>query len=397
MKDRSPLFLALRVSFIYLLIAGLWIIFSDRLLDYFVRDHEFNLIMQTVKGWIFVLATGTLLFVERKFANEAMLKSEMKFRRYLDLSIEGVLLVSSEGRVVVWNSAMERITGISCADVIGRKIDSIGIPGLEFDVIASAGEDPGDSGTMFGITVDGAVRQVESIFFPVTSGKDCLTGGIFRDVTRRRNMEQSLKDSLLEKETLLKEIHHRVKNNLQMITSLLSIQERSIKDEESIEAFRESRNRIHSIALIHENLYRRDNLSLINIGDYVRHMSSALAGLYSKKGREVVIRQEISSGLMFRIDTAIPFGLLLNELLTNAMKYAMPEGNPEIKVSLASDGDSVTLTVRDNGKGIPPEADTTGGKSIGMNLISNLSRQLGGKPEFSNDGGAVFTLSFNIR
>ena len=396
MKDRSPLFLALRVSLIYLLVAGLWIIFSDRLLDYFITDHETNLILQTVKGWFFVLATGTLLFVERKLANEAMMKSETKFRRYLDFSIEGVLLVSGAGRIIVWNASMERITGVPCADAMGKPIDAIGIRGLSFSAISAADEAQPESGYMLELTMGGEARQIESIFFPIISGKDRLFGGIFRDITRRRMMEASLKASLREKETLLKEIHHRVKNNLQMITSLLSIQERGIKDEDSLAAFRESRNRIYSIALIHENLYRQDNLSLINIADYVRHMSSGLAGLYSKKGRTVTIRQNIPPELMFRIDTAIPFGLLLNELLTNAIKYAVPEGNTEVAVTLEETEGNVTLTVRDNGTGIPEGVDTKGGSSIGMNLIANLSKQLGGSPEFRMDNGAVFTLTFSV-
>lgn len=397
MKDRSPLFLALRVSLIYLLVAGLWIVFSDRLLDYFVADHRINLIMQTVKGWGFVLATGILLFAERKLANEAMHRSEMKFRRYLDLSIEGVLLASADGRIIVWNSSMERITGISGSYAAGKMIGNIGIPGLAFDAVSAAEEVQSDSGHLLELSVNGEIRQVESIFFPVTSGKDRLIGGIFRDITRRRKMESTLKESLAEKETLLKEIHHRVKNNLQMITSLLSIQERAIKDEESLAAFKESRNRIYSIALIHENLYSQGNLSLIGIADYVRHMSSGLAGLYSKKGRSVTIRQQIPADMMFRIDTAIPFGLLLNELLTNSIKYAVPEGDTEITVSLTEEGERVTLAVRDNGQGIPEAVDTNGGASIGMNLIANLSKQLGGRPEFRSDSGAVFSLNFSFR
>ena len=107
------------------------------------------------------------------------------------------------------------------------------------------------------------------------------------------------------------------------------------------------------------------------------------------------IRQEIPSGLMLRIDTAIPFGLLLNELLTNAIKYAASDGNTEITVAIAGDEGRITLTVRDNGKGIPEGVDTTGGSSIGMNLIVNLSKQLGGNPEFRNDSGTVFSLTFN--
>ena len=397
MKDRSPLFLAIRVSLIYLLVAGLWIVFSDRLLDYFITDHSMNLIMQTVKGWFFVITTGVLLFVERKFANEAMHRSEMKFRQYLDFSIEGILLAASNGRVIVWNTSMEQITGFSCAEAMGKRFDDIGITGLSLPAAVDAAglsETQSDSDNVREIVVCGAVKQIETIFFPVTSGRERLIGGIFRDVTKRRKMEQSLKNSLAEKETLLKEIHHRVKNNLQMITSLLSIQERAIKDEESLTAFKESRNRIYSIALIHENLYRQDNLSLIGIANYVRHMSAGLAGLYSKKGRTVSIRQEIPQGLMFRIDTAIPFGLLLNELLTNAIKYAVPDDSPEITVTLVDEGGSVTLKVRDNGQGLPDGTDTEGSSSIGMNLIANLSRQLGGKPVFSNDNGAVFILNF---
>jgi PAS domain S-box-containing protein len=397
-KSKSPLYLALRVACIYLLFAGLWIIFSDRLLDYFVSDHSLSLLLQTVKGWFFVLITGILLFVERKIVNESADKSEIKFRRFVDHSIEGVLLASGDGQVLVWNGVMEEITGIPADEACRKNIRDIEIflfgdnTPLETKIMGK--EPDGRLTKIRQISIGGTVKEIEETYFPVKSGKDVLIGGIFRDVTERKKMEESLKSSLNEKETLLKEIHHRVKNNLQMITSLLSIQERVISDERALEAFRESRNRVYSIGLIHENLYRQNNLSLINIDDYSKHMAAGLIGLYSNKDRSVSIQQEMDEDILFRIDTAIPFGLILNEVLTNSIKYAAVAGRVEIVISLKAEGDLYRLRVRDHGNGIPAGTDLSGKDTIGMNLIVNLSRQLGSTPAFHNDKGAVFDLSF---
>lgn len=225
---------------------------------------------------------------------------------------------------------------------------------------------------------------------------------LMSEITARKQAQEEIGESLKEKEVLLKEIHHRVKNNLQIISSLLYLQSQNITDESTALKFRDSRNRVISMALIHENLYRSDNLALINIEDYLQNLTRELSSSYMQMGQMVTLSMEIEP-ISFNIDRAIPVGLIVNELISNAYKYAFknsPEslyGSNEIRVELKrGDVHSVNLTVKDNGGGLPDGMDFRESPSLGLQLVNSLVSQLDGEINYSQNDGSVFEIQFTL-
>ncbi|WP_338392718.1 sensor histidine kinase [Fulvitalea axinellae] len=213
--------------------------------------------------------------------------------------------------------------------------------------------------------------------------------------------EKIISRSLEEKETLLKEIHHRVKNNLQIVSSLLSLQSSSTHDEQSIQALNEGRNRVESIALIHQKLYSHDDLSHIDIRNYIEQLANIVLNTVkpSGPGQKPVSLTVESRDLMLEMDVAVPLGLIVNELLTNSCKYAFsPEisGHIRIEFSEAEKEGFMVMTYSDNGKGLPSDFDISKASSLGLRLVQILSRQLHGQADFdtSNSNGARFHIQF---
>ncbi len=216
------------------------------------------------------------------------------------------------------------------------------------------------------------------------------------DYTKRKETEDQVKRSLKEKELLLSEIHHRVKNNMQIISSLLKLQSGHIEGEEYSEIFRESQNRIKSMALIHEKLYRSENLANIDLKEYIESVAQSLFRSYGTYSRNIDLKMEVQS-IRLGIDTAIPCGLIINELVSNSLKYAFPNGKAgEIRISLRSDDkNELELIVCDNGVGIPKELDIGKTKTLGLYLVSILiGDQLQGKIELNRTHGSEFRLCF---
>jgi two-component sensor histidine kinase len=224
--------------------------------------------------------------------------------------------------------------------------------------------------------------------------------GTVQDITERKQFEAQLKASLQEKEVLLKEIHHRVKNNLTIVSSLLELQAETIQDEKARMILRESQARIYSMAHIHEHLYRSQNLARIDMSQYIRSLGEYLRLSYNANG--ITLATEVVD-VALDIDTAIPCGLIVNELVSNSLKHAFPPGrngsrpgSDEIQIKLRSgDEDDVYLLVRDNGVGLPPDLGWSHGSSLGLELVDRLTRQLRGRLEIeAGDGGTTFRITF---
>lgn len=206
---------------------------------------------------------------------------------------------------------------------------------------------------------------------------------------------QALTREVAEKEVLLKEVHHRVKNNLQIISSLFGLQASSMQDEHSLSIFHESQNRIRSIALIHEKLYHSDDLAVVDFKQYVSGLTDNLYISYGADPARVRIVREISD-VQIDIDTAIPCGLIINELISNCFKYAFPDGRTgEIFIGLYRAGDNIILEVRDNGVGLPECIDVKNTRSMGMQLVNVLIEQLGGEIEIGRQNGTQFRIRFH--
>jgi two-component sensor histidine kinase len=201
-----------------------------------------------------------------------------------------------------------------------------------------------------------------------------------------------LQRSYDEKVLLLKEIHHRVKNNLQIIASLLNLQSRYIRDESSLAVIRESQNRVKAMALVHEKLYRAEDISHISLYDYVRFLGTGLFQFYDAKSRGIQFTLDIRD-VNVDIDAAIPLGLILNELISNSLKYAFPAGRKgEIAINIKKESHTITVLFRDNGIGIPAELDWRDTQSLGLRLVNTLVDQLNGTIELDRTAGTQFTL-----
>jgi two-component sensor histidine kinase len=216
--------------------------------------------------------------------------------------------------------------------------------------------------------------------------------------------QRQIKASLAEKELLLKEIHHRIKNNLQFVSSLLYLQSRtaqSVASQEEIQSiFMESQSRIKAMSFVHEELYQSDDLARINLADYVNTLADHLTQLYGSRVDPVRITTE-TENVFLGIDAAVPCGLILNELLTNSMKHAFPNGKQgEIRVELrqveSTEIKEVLLAVNDNGVGFQQGFDPRNMQSLGLQLVVTLVEQLGGSMEFNGSDGARVEVSFNL-
>jgi PAS domain S-box-containing protein len=212
-------------------------------------------------------------------------------------------------------------------------------------------------------------------------------------LTEATAKNQFLKKSLKEQETLLREIHHRVNNNMQIISSLLSLQSSQVKDKRDLQLFIDSQNRVRSMAKVHERLYQSYDLSSIKFEEYGK---SLLADLFSSHRAAPGIRLKVDiEDLSFNMETAIPCGLIINELVSNSLKYAFPDDIGEIYVSLVRYYDNkFLLTISDNGIGIPEEIDFNNGSSLGFRLTNNLTNQLEGTIELNRTNGTSYKILF---
>jgi PAS domain S-box-containing protein len=235
-------------------------------------------------------------------------------------------------------------------------------------------------------------------YYPYTNMRGEVTHCVVvsLDTTAYKTAEEQTRRSLDEKELLLKEVHHRVKNNLQIISSLLNLQLNVITNKETREMVRESQNRVRSMALIHERLYQSGNLAQISLEEYLRSLTRDLFRSYGASG--VQLRMEVEE-IRLDVDTAIPCGLMVNELISNALKYGFPDGKEgEILVKCTQlSRDRVALTVADNGVGLPEDVERKTGESLGFQLIHLLVKQLRGTLDIVRGGGTTFQITFPLR
>jgi two-component sensor histidine kinase/PAS domain-containing protein len=357
----------------------------------------------TVSGLLFTWAIfGQRLFDLVPVARETLIQ----------VMADGAVVLDGDGRVVEINPAARRILGLP---------EAVTAP----DIGAAADRWPVLAGC-FGSTTDAE----EEIMIPGPAGETWLeartsilhdAGGrqagrlvVLRDISNRKRAEEELKRSnealkgevaektraqealsvsLREKEVLLKEIHHRVKNNLQIISSLLSLQTTSSGREGAAEALRDSQNRIRSMALIHEKLYMSSDIAHVDFREYAETLARNLIRSYST-GPHVRMAVDIDL-IPLGIDTAIPCGLIINELVSNALKYAFPGGRSgEIRIRLAYAGGTCTLTVSDDGAGLPDGFDFRNTSSLGLQLVNILAEQMEGTVELDTARGTTFKITF---
>jgi len=242
----------------------------------------------------------------------------------------------------------------------------------------------------------------DGTFFPIMVlsnpiiHENIITGmrGVIVDITAHKEAENKIKASLNDKEVLLKEVHHRVKNNMQIISSLLNLQIQYIDDEDAINVLKESQNRVKSMAMIHEKLYLSNDLTQINFVEYIESLVSNLFYSYNINNRNIKPLLEIDD-INLNMETAIPCGLIISELVSNSLKYAFPNGQPgELLVSLKSEDNYYKLTVRDNGLGLSEELELENAKTLGLKLVHILTGQIDGEITINRKPGTEFIITF---
>ncbi|HTY51840.1 MAG TPA: PAS domain S-box protein [Methanomicrobiales archaeon] len=348
-----------------------------------------------------VYSEGTLEDItQRKLAEQALRESEEMYRNPVEQSPVGVFLVQ-DGMLLYANPKLAEMTGFPLQDIIRKPFAPLIHPDdlprlMERLGRLLHGEVASDEIEYRSIRKDGSIIQVQAYgSLMAFRGRPAIYGTII-DVTDRKRMADQISDSLKEKEVLLREIHHRVKNNMQVISSLLSVQSQNIRDENVRGLFRESQNRIRSIALVHELLYRSDNLDQIEYGAYLKKMFIPLFESYSVDQRKVTIAIEAPK-VMITIDKAVPCSLIVNELISNSLKHAFPgdrRGSIRITFGLDAQKGEYALDYADDGVGLPAGLDIRTLNSLGMKLINGLTRQLGGTLEHVAGHGAHFRITF---
>jgi PAS domain S-box-containing protein len=245
---------------------------------------------------------------------------------------------------------------------------------------------------------DGTNGYIEVSTSPIKNekGEIIQVVHISKDITVRKLAEKQIMSSLKEKEVLLREIHHRVKNNMQIVSSLLWLQSEYIKDKRDLEIFRDSQNRIMSMSLVHEKLYRSRDLGKIDTKEYITDLTNNIIQSHRVNAGTISLNINIGN-ISLGVDSAIPCGLIINELITNSLKYAFPDGRKgEIRVSLSPlNENEVELVVGDNGVGIPEDVDFRKTASLGLRLVTILTEnQLHGKINLDRSRGTEFNIIF---
>jgi PAS domain S-box-containing protein len=334
---------------------------------------------------------------DRKLAEERLRESEERFHRLADATWEGIIVIQSEGIILDANESALKMSGFNTEEVIGKSVLEFLAP-ESIEAALQKLKESIDAVQLYldakGLRKDKTVFPVELLGRPIRYKNLDARVIAIRDVTERKLAEEKIKASLLEKETLLKEIHHRVKNNLQVISSLLSLQSSYVRDEESRKIFQESQDRVRAMAQIHTMLYQSDDLARIEFGGFIRDLASRLQQSHGSAGSPIPLHVDVAD-VSLTIETSIPCGLILNELVSNAFKHAFPEGRGgEVHIRMKAEGDQFILAVRDNGIGFPSSIDFRNPRSLGLELVNLLAEQINGTIDLMVDGGATFTVTF---
>lgn len=340
-----------------------------------------------------------------KQREEALRQSELRYKTVFEMAPDIIYIYDADGPVIDQNEAAYWMFGLSREEAVGKTGIMTQLAEEDRSGFAQIREDTLKHGEWRGemrVLRDSGGRSKE--FFIMDShvkvadiGGQKVVIAIARDITERKNMEEQLRQALLEKETLLREIHHRVKNNMQIISTLLKLQMRNADDEQTRAMFRESQNRILSMAMIHEKLYQSEGLHRIDLKDYIDDMAREVFTSFGDLSAGIHLTTEIDE-IALGLDTAIPCGLIIIELLSNALKYAFqpPEGRGEIFIGLRCENRGwFGLTVSDSGVGLPADLEINNLKSLGLRLVSDLARyQLDGDMSIAREQGTSIYVRF---
>jgi PAS domain S-box-containing protein len=343
------------------------------------------------------------LFSDLKKTENSLRASEEQYRVLVDNASDIVFTTDNTGHFTFVNPAGIHIVGYEMKEVIGRHYPTLIRQDMREEAMKFFGRQfvKGIQNTYSEYPVitkeGGEIWLGQNTKLLVHNGNVEGFQAIARDITALKQAEEKIKASLLEKETMLKEIHHRVKNNLQVISSLLNMQSSYLEDEKARQALQESIARVRTMAMIHTQLYQSQDLTKVDFGFFIRDLIGNISQSYGRTESPVMINVDTDK-TRIGIDASIPCGLILNELVSNALKHAFPkEKEGKINITMRSEDDRVALTVQDNGIGFPKSVDFTKVKSLGLQLVNALVGQMNGKIDIQVDGGTTWTITFPVK
>ena len=408
-----------------------------------VRETFFTIVIGTVVSLIIFLIVFYALvkeIQERKKAAEVISQEKDFSDRVLNSSIDGIFAFDKNLELTRWNPAMERLSGIKKNETSGKTLKEV-MPSFFVDGEESYFKSAlkGNRIIARGKTLKDRLSKeeyfVEAHYSPIYDKAGSVVGGLAvlrdstqrkaaldkleetkaqleimvrertkelslaneelkKEIAQRKSAQEQIHESLKEKIVLLREIHHRVKNNLQIVSSLLNLQAGYISDKKILEVFKESQNRIRSMALIHEKLYQSRDLDKINFSEYIQSLTRDLFRSYQSQVSRIKLNCEAGE-VFLEIDQAILCGLIVNELVSNAIKHAFKgRSEGEIFVKLSHDGDLYQILVRDNGIGFPENLDIENTDSLGLQLVSSLTLQMSGTIQIDSEDGTEIRINF---
>ncbi len=338
---------------------------------------------------------------QRKEAELTLEENEHRYRAYSELSFDAIFEITLDGTITDCNRRACEMFGYSRNELVG--MNTLELTPKEYK--SSQPEIISEEVTTGHSAWERTYKKKDGTLFPTEiSTKLYKRGGeerliaYVRDISDHKNYEQTIKKSLKEKETLLAEIHHRVKNNLAIISGLLEMQTYKAENEEAINELRDSQSRIQSIAMVHEKLYQSESFTDIALDKYVDELLELLFGSFGHPRKNITVNKDIDA-ISLDVSQAVPCGLLLNELITNVFKHAFaPAEGGLLEIHLKQKNDIVEMRVKDNGKGLPADLDIEDTPTLGSTLITTLVKQLQGSLEVtSNEGnGTEFIVTFEL-
>jgi two-component sensor histidine kinase len=311
---------------------------------------------------------------------------------------DNAVLIADPGGKIEWvNDSFLRLINIPKDKILNRQLPDINVyNNIEIEIKEAINHQHSRIFESNIATHGKGTIWISSTLTPIYDENDTLKKLVVvdTDITSGKNMQKQIETSLKEKDVLLKEIHHRVKNNLQIIISLLNLQTGYIRDEASLKAVKDGQSRVRTMALVHEKFYQSDEFSEINFAEYIEKLCHFLYQSYGDKTSRIEAKIE-GDKIYLDMDTAMPCGLLINEIVSNAYKYAFPgQTQGTILINLKKNDNRITLTIHDDGIGFPEDFDFEKPESLGMQLIHALTNQLDGELKIIRENGTTFQVSF---